>query len=110
MSQTPIVNFDLVDQVVEQIPDWAWDAVCQSLVPAIVDDMPSFVVERLTGKHDNFDRAEEILFDYYKSPEDKAKLIADAFSLIGTEVAINLLDALKLNELNPNTTDEMSIM
>jgi hypothetical protein len=110
MSQTPTVNFDLVDQVVEQIPDWAWDAVCQSVVPAIVDDMPSFVVERLTGKHDNFDRAEEILFDYYKSPEHKAKLIADAFSLIGTEVTINLLHALQLDKLNPNTTDEVSIM
>ena len=107
MSQTPIVNFDLVDQVVEQIPGWAWDAVCQSLVPAIVDDMPSFVVERLTGKHDNFDRAEEILFDYYKPIEKKHKLIADSFSLIGTEVTMTILVALQLDKLELKVTDEV---
>ena len=62
-SSTPI-DLDLIDQIVDHIPDWAWGPVCETLVPAIVDCMTSDVLERLTGQYDNFDRAEEILFDY----------------------------------------------
>ena len=107
MTQSNSVDMTLVNQVVEQIPDWTWDSVCQLLVPAIVDDMPGFVVEKLTGTQENFDRAEEILFDYYRPIEKKHKLIADSFSLIGTEVTVTMLMALQLDQLEPKVTNEV---
>ena len=61
------INLDLIDQVVERIPTWTWDAVKQHLVTAIVDAMPTTVIERLTGNKANDYRAQEILDDFYAS-------------------------------------------
>jgi hypothetical protein len=102
MSNAPVIDLDLIDQIVNCIPDWTWDAVCQSLVPAIVDNMPGSVIEKLTGTYDNFDRAEEILYDYYKPLERKQALIFDCFKLVSPHVTVDLLDSLQLNQLEPN--------
>ena len=75
MTQPNTIDLDLIDQIVAHIPDWTWDAVCQRLVPALVDNMPGSVIGKLTGQYDNFDRAEEILFDYYTPLERKNDLI-----------------------------------
>jgi hypothetical protein len=107
MTQPNTIDLDLIDQIVAHIPDWTWDAVCQRLVPALVDNMPGSVIEKLTGQYDNFDRAEEILFDYYTPLERKNDLIVDCFQLIGSNVTVDLLDALQLNQLQSNKTNEM---
>ncbi len=106
----PPIDLDLIEQIVKCIPDWTWDAVCKCLVPAIVDNMPGSVLEKLTGTYDNFDRAEEILYDYYTPLERKHDLIVDAFKLIGAQVTVDLLDSLHLNQLQPKETNEMPIM
>jgi hypothetical protein len=107
MTEHDTIDLDLIDQIVVHIPDWAWDAVCQVLVPAIVDSMPGFVLEKLTGKYDGFDRAEEILFDYYKPLERKHDLIVDCFKFVSPHVTVDMLDALDLDQLQSNETNEM---
>ena len=110
MNDSPVIDLDLIDKIVSCIPDWAWDPVCQVLVPAIVDEMTGLVLEKLTGSYDNFDRAEEILFDYYKPLERKHALIVDCFKLISPHVTVDLLDSLNLDQLQPSKTDEVPIM
>ena len=107
MTEHDTIDLNLIDQIVAHIPDWAWDAVCQVLVPAIVDSMPGFVLEKLTGTYDNFDRAEEILFDYYKPLERKHDLIVDCFKFVSPHVTVDMLDALNLDQLQSNETNEM---
>jgi hypothetical protein len=93
-----LIGIDLVEQVVERIPNWTWTAVRDAIVANLVDEMPGSVVERLTGNCDNFDRAEEILIDYYKDPSRNKDLIADAFKIIGEEATLYLLDSLQLDK------------
>jgi len=59
------INLDLVDQVIDNIPEWTWHAVKQHLVTAIVDAMPTTVIERITGDKTNDDRAQEILDNHH---------------------------------------------
>jgi len=110
MNNSPDIDPDLIDKIVLCIPDWTWDYVCQVLIPAIVDNMPDSVLEKLTGRYDDFDRAEEILFDYYKPLENKHALIVDCFKLISPHVTVDLLDSLNLDQLQPSKSDEVSIV
>ena len=90
------VDLDLVDQTTALIPEQAWTQVRQAIVTALVDNMPGSVVERLTGSYDDFDRAEEILYDYYQLPELQHELIVDAFKIMGAVNCIELLHSLNL--------------
>jgi len=90
------VDLDLADQTIALIPEQAWTQVRQVIVTALVDNMPGFVVERLTGSYDNFDRAEEILYGYYQLPELQHELIVDAFKIMGAVNCIELLHSLNL--------------
>jgi hypothetical protein len=90
------VDLDLADQTIALIPEQAWTQVRQVIVTALVDNMPGFVVERLTGSYDNFDRAEEILYDYYQLPKLQHELIVDAFKIMGAVNCIELLHSLNL--------------
>jgi hypothetical protein len=90
------VDLDLVDQTIALIPKQAWTQVRQAIVTALVDNMPGSVVERLTGSYDDFDRAEEILYDYYQLPELQHELIVDAFKIMGAVNCIELLHSLNL--------------
>lgn len=101
-SSTPI-DLNLVEQVIERIPEWTWQSVKDAIVTNIVDEMPSAVLEQLTGSPDDFDKAEEILNDYYAIPDLKKELIVDAFKIIGDENTLYLLDSLQLDKIqNPN--------
>ena len=95
-----LVNLDLVDQTITLIPEHAWTQVRQAIIVALVDNMPGAVVEQLTGTYDDFDRAEEVLYSYYKLPEMQHELIVDAFKIMG---AVNCLEL--LNSLNLSTED-----
>jgi len=98
MNNSPDIDLDLIDQIVAHIPDSAWEIVCKELVSAIVDTMPGLVLEKLTGSYDGFDRAEEILLDYYSPLECKHDLIIDCFKLVSPYETVDRLDALNLNQ------------
>jgi len=93
------INLDLVDQVCEHIPTWTWPIVKKHLVNALVDAMPTTVLENLTGDPTGDDRAIEILDDYYRSDETNKDLIVDAFKILGEDQTAYLLDALQLDKL-----------
>ena len=93
------INLDLIDQVVDRIPEWTWSVVKDRLVTDLVDAMSTTVLERLTGNPTDDDRAQEILDDYY-APSDKNKdLIVDSFKIIGEEQTLHSLDSLQLNKI-----------
>ena len=93
------VNLDLIDQVVDRIPEWAWTVIKDRLVTDLVDAMPTTVLERLTGNPTGDDRAQEILDDYY-APSDRNKdLIVDSFRIIGEEQTLYSLDSLQLDKI-----------
>lgn len=91
------IDLDLVDKTVALIPEQAWTQVRQAIITALVDNMPGSVVERLTGTYDNFDRAEEILYDYYQLPDKQQDLIVDAFKIMGAANCLELLNSLNLS-------------
>ena len=97
-SQAPPIDLNLVDQVCERIPDETWTMVRDAIVANVVDNMPSDVLMKLTGEPDNFDRAEEIVMDYYRIPERNHELIADSFKILGPENTLYLLDSLQLDK------------
>lgn len=104
MTQTELIDLDLVDKTVALIPPNAWEHARQVIVTALVDNMPGSVVERLTGSYDAFDQAEEFLFDYYQLPEKQDELIIDAFKIMG---AINVLELLNSAQLDQFIDNEM---
>ena len=102
MTQTELIDLDLVDKTVALIPPNAWEQVRQVIVTALVDNMPGSVVERLTGSYDAFDQAEECLFNYYQLPEKQDELIIDAFKIMGAINALELLDSAQLDQFIKN--------
>ena len=93
------INLDLVDQVIDQIPEWTWTVVKDRLVTYLVDAMPTTILERLTGNPIGDDRAQKILDDYYAPPEMNQDLLVDSFKIIGEEQTLNLLDSLQLDKI-----------
>jgi hypothetical protein len=100
------INLDLVDNVVDRIPRWTWPVVKDRLVTYLVDSMPTTILERLTGNPGGDDRAQEILDDYYASPEMNQDLLVDSFKIIGEEQTLNLLDSLQLDKITEPTSQE----
>lgn len=96
-----INSTELVDQTIALIPEHGWTQVRQVIITSLVDNMPGVVVEKLTGAYDNFDRAEEILYNYYELPECKQELIVDAFKIMGAVNCLELLNTLELSEVQP---------
>jgi hypothetical protein len=101
MTEDQLIDNDLIDRVLDHIPRFAWTVVRDAIITNLVDSMPSWVVEQLTGDPENFDRADEILQDYYNSDERKFNLIEDAFKILGDENTMYLLDGLQLDKLVP---------
>jgi hypothetical protein len=100
------INLDLVDDVVNRIPEWTWSVVKDRLVTDLVDSMPTTVLERLTGNPGGDDRAQEILDDYYASPNRNKDLIVDSFKIIGEEQTLYSLDSLQLDKITePDNND-----
>ena len=100
------INLDLIDEVVDRIPEWTWSVVKDRLVTDLVDSMPTTVLERLTGNPGGDDRAQEILDDYYASPNRNKDLIVDSFKIIGEEQTLYSLDSLQLDKITePDNND-----
>ena len=93
------INLDLIDQVVDRIPEWTWTVVKNRLVTDLVDAMTTTILERLTGNPNGDDRAQEILDDYYASFDKNKDLIVDSFRIIGEEQTLYSLDSLQLNKI-----------
>ena len=100
------INLDLVDDVVNRIPEWTWSVVKDRLVTDLVDAMPTTVLERLTGDPGGDDRAQEILDDYYASPDRNKDLIVDSFRIIGEEQTLYSLDSLQLDKITETTNND----
>jgi hypothetical protein len=99
MTNSNSIDSDLVDKVVQLIPLNTWPIVRTAIIGTLVDSMPSDVVKRLTGKLNDFDKAEEILIDYYQHDERNTNLIEDAFQILGEETVMYLLDSLQLQKI-----------
>ena len=100
------INLDLFDDVVNRIPEWTWSVVKDRLVTDLVDSMPTTVLERLTGDPGGDDRAQEILDDYYASPNRNKDLIVDSFKIIGEEQTLYSLDSLQLDKITEPTNND----
>ena len=100
------INLDLVDDVVYRIPEWTWSVVKDRLVTDLVDAMTTSVLERLTGNPTGDDRAQEILDDYYASPDRNKDLIVDSFKIIGEEQTLYSLDSLQLDKITEPIDNE----
>ena len=100
------INLDLIDEVVDRIPEWTWSVVKDRLVTDLVDSMPTTVLERLTGNPGGDDRAQEILDDYYASSDRNKDLIVDSFRIIGEEQTLYSLDSLQLDKITEPTNND----
>ena len=103
---TPPIDVSLVDQVVARVPEHTWKDVRTAIITNIVDEMPADILMQLTDSPDDFDRAEEILYDYYELPERKQDLIIDAFKILGEENTLYMLDALQLEKIQVPQNDQ----
>jgi hypothetical protein len=101
------IDLDLIDQVIDRIPEWTWSVVKDRLVTDLVDSMPTTVLERLTGDPGGDDRAQEILDDYYASSDRNKDLIVDSFRIIGEEQTLYSLDSLQLNKITQPMINEV---
>ena len=101
------IDLDLIDQVIDRIPEWTWSVVKDRLVTDLVDSMPTTVLERLTGDPGGDDRAQEILDDYYASPDRNKDLIVDSFKIIGEEQTLYSLDSLQLDKITQPMINEV---
>jgi hypothetical protein len=99
------INLDLVDLVCDNIPEWTWAVVKEQLIDAMVDVMPTHILEKLTGDPTGDERALEILDDYYKSDELNKDLIVDSFRILGEDQTTYLLDALQLEKIQQPTNN-----
>ena len=100
------INLDLIDQVVDRIPEWTWPVVKDRLVTDLVDAMTTTILERLTGDPGGDDRAQEILDDYYTSSDRNKDLIVDSFKIIGEEQTLYSLDSLQLDKITEPTNND----
>jgi hypothetical protein len=101
------IDLDLIDQIIDRIPEWTWSVVKDRLVTDLVDSMPTTVLERLTGDPGGDDRAQEILDDYYASSDRNKDLIVDSFRIIGEEQTLYSLDSLQLNKITQPMINEV---
>lgn len=102
-TQNKPIDLNLVDLVCEHIPAWTWPQVKEQLVDAIVTEMPTHVIEKLTGDPVNDEGALNVLDEYYKPDERNKDLIVDAFKILGEEQTAYLLDSLQLNKIQQPT-------
>ena len=94
----PLSHKDLADKIIPLVPEGKWGEVQQRFVTMIVDQMPAKILHRLTGDHYGFDKAEEILTEYYCHEDNKPYLIEDALRYLGDQVACYELDLICSNE------------
>ncbi len=101
VEETQSIDEELIDEVVRRIPDWTWESVRDAIIANLVDNMPSDIIQLITGEPDDFDTAEAVLYDYYPLPQQRRQMIIDAFKIIGDENTLYLLDSLQLDKIQP---------
>ena len=106
-SQSKLIDLNLVDQIIDRIPEWTWPVVKNRLVNDLVNTMSTTVIERLTGDPTNDERAQEILDSYYEPNKRNKDLIVDSFRIIGEEQTLYSLDALQLDKIKEPTNSKM---
>lgn len=99
-----LVDLNLVDQTIALIPEHAWPQVKQTIITALVNNMPGAVIQKLTGTYDDFDGAEKALGNYYQLPESNDEIIVDAFKIMG---AVNCLELLNSLDITNNEVQTM---
>ena len=101
IDQLNEVNPELVDEIVNRIPEHTWDAVKTLLINHILDHMPSDILAELTGNRNGYEEAEIILYSYYTDPESNWLLIKDVIQLFGDESILTLLEGMQLDKIQP---------
>jgi len=101
IDQLNEVNPELVDEIVNRIPEHTWDAVKTLLINHILDYMPSDILAELTGNRNGYEEAEVILYSYYTDPESNWLLIKDVIQLFGDESILTLLEGMQLDKIQP---------
>ena len=92
MPELTSVDRDLANQVVAVIADEDWPKVREHFVDKILDEMPTAIMQKLTGTRDDYDQAEKFLLEYYTPTERNKTLILDAFQILGTTQTCYMLD------------------
>ena len=92
MPELTSVDRDLANQVVAVIADDDWPKVREHFIDKILDEMPTAIMQRLTGTRDDYDQAEKFLLEYYEPTERNKTLILDAFQILGTTQTCYMLD------------------
>ena len=105
MSQD-MIDLNLVDAVINQIPKWTWPVVKNCLVTNLVNAMTTTILEDLTGNPGGDDRAQEILDDYYAPSNRNKDLIVDSFNSLGEEQTLYSLDSLQLDKITEPTNND----
>jgi len=98
MSNNELIDLDLVDKVYALIPHHTHQDVCDSLITNMAVNMPSVVLDKLTGDPQGFDLAESILHSYYEDTSDFKELLIDCFKIFGEENTLYLLDSMQLDK------------
>ena len=109
-GQTPIEDYTsegLEEAIIQLIPDGAWDKVLEGLVELLVDYMPCNILDRLTGDPEGYEKASNMLLNYYSQSRDMHhELIHDCLLIIPDHVVLSTLDQLQLDGIHPATNDE----
>jgi hypothetical protein len=93
------VNPELVNEIVNRIPEHTWEIVKILLINHILDQMPSDILVQLTGDPEGYEDAEFILSNYYEDPKSHLLLIKDSIQLFGEESLLILLDGWQLDKV-----------
>jgi hypothetical protein len=93
------MDFELIAEVVKRIPEHTWDLVKDTLITHFIDSMPSQVFIELTGDPLGFEKAEELLHNYYAVEATKEDLIIDAFKILGDDYVLTVLENLELDKV-----------
>jgi len=101
---------ELIEETVSLIPEHTWPVVIDKLSARIVDAMPAEYLEKLTGDPIGFEKAENILLNFYlQSKEKREDIISDAFGFVGAESILYYLEGLNLEEIpEPKQQQEIS--
>ena len=102
-----MTNTDQIDEmklkftanVVKLIPENAWPLVKTTLITHFIDSMPSQIFVELTGDPLGFEKAETLLTDYYNVDATNEQLITDAFTILGEDYVLTLLENLELENI-----------
>ena len=92
----PVDDHELAEKIAPLVPNEMWDQITDRFARMIVDEMPAKILQRLTGDHYGFEKAEALLKNYY-SYEGPVTLIEDSIRYLGSQVVTYELDLMCSN-------------